>query len=99
MADKVGGSIHSRAPRADGGAADVQENTFSDDRQHDSYYKRLKGTTNGQFRDGLDEFYSDYRNRRIPMHNGFWIVLNTIAGKPEKEITVMIENFRKSAEQ
>ena len=65
----------------------------------DTYYGSLKGTTNGQFRDGLDEFYGDYRNRRIPIHHGFWIVLNTIAGKPEKEINVMIENFRKGAEQ
>jgi hypothetical protein len=33
VGDKVSGSIHSRVSRADGGAAEVQENTFSDDRQ------------------------------------------------------------------
>ena len=79
--------------RLDNSEADRVKDSF------DNYYKLLKGTTNDQFRDGLDTLYSDYWNRRIPIVHGFWIVLNSIAGKPEKEINVMIENFRKSAGQ
>jgi hypothetical protein len=80
------------------GTLDAREADRTKD-SFDTYYKMLKGTTNDQFRDGLDTFCSDYRNRRIPIVHGFWIVLNTIAGKPENELNVMIENFRKSAGQ
>ena len=38
--------------------------------------KYLTNVTNGQVVQGLDEFYSDYRNRRIKVASGVWIVLN-----------------------
>ena len=50
----------------------------------DSYNsKYLEGVTSGQLADGLDQFYSDYgyRNRRIEVNDGVWLVLNSIAGK------------------
>jgi hypothetical protein len=64
-----------------------------------TYYKLLQDTTNDQFRDGLDKFYGDYRNRRIAVTDAVWIVINTIAGKSDKEMEVIILNSRKSAGQ
>jgi hypothetical protein len=47
--------------------------------------------------EGLDESYSDYRNRRIRIAMGVWIVLNEIPGKPKEGMHKMIEGFRKNA--
>jgi len=47
--------------------------------------------------EGLDESYSDYRNRRIRIAMGVWIVLNEIPGKPKEEMHKMKEGFRKNA--
>lgn len=59
--------------------------------------KYLKGITNVHLSDGMDEFYKDYKNRRILVSDAVWLVLNGIAGKPEAELNKMIENFRKNA--
>lgn len=59
--------------------------------------KYMTGVTNTQMVEGLDEFYSDYRNRRIRIAMGVWIVLNEIFGKPKDEMQKMIEGFRKNA--
>src|ERR1700737_4718265 len=51
---------------------------------YDSYMQRyLTNVTNGQLADGLDKFYSDFRNRRIKVNSAVWLVLNEIAGEPE----------------
>jgi hypothetical protein len=59
--------------------------------------KYLKHVTNIQISDGLDAFYNDYRNRTITLDSAVWLVLNTIAGTPDKDLEKMIENFRKFA--
>ena len=59
--------------------------------------KYLKDVTNTQIADGLTKFYEDYRNRTILIQNAVWLVLNAIAGKSDKDMQIMIENFRKSA--
>lgn len=59
--------------------------------------KFLSDVTNYQLVDGLDSLYSDYRNRRIMVFDGVWLVLNGIAGTPQAELNKMIENWRKNA--
>ena len=56
-----------------------------------------QNVTNIQLADGLNTFYSDYRNRAILIHNAVWLVLNSIAGTPQAELDKMIESFRKAA--
>ena len=58
--------------------------------------KYFKDVTNGQLVDGLDDFYSDYRNRRILLSNAIWLVSNSIAGEDKKKLEKMIENWRKN---
>ena len=57
----------------------------------------MTNVTITQMVEGLDESYSDYRNRRIRIAMGVWIVLNEIPGKPKEEMHKMIEGFRKNA--
>jgi hypothetical protein len=45
----------------------------------------------------IDEFYSDYRNRRIKVASGVGIVLNEISGKSTDEMQKLIETHRKNA--
>jgi len=45
--------------------------------------------------DGLDNFYGDYRNRKILVQDAVWLVLNNVAGTPNVE--QMIQNWRRSA--
>jgi hypothetical protein len=59
--------------------------------------KFAAGLTAGQLSDGLDSFYSDYRNRRIPIVGAVWLVLNGIPGTTESTLQTMIENWRKNA--
>ena len=64
---------------------------------YDSYMRKyLSNVTNGQLVDGLDKFYSDFRNRRIKVNDAVWLVLNQVAGEPEAEMEKMIENWRKN---
>jgi hypothetical protein len=53
----------------------------------------MTGVTAGQIIDGLDVFYSDYRNRSIKVHDAVWLVLRQIAG----ETNLNVENWRKNA--
>jgi hypothetical protein len=57
----------------------------------------LNNVTIGQLRDGLDEFYRDYRNRSIEIPNAVWLILNEIKGTPRKQLEEMIEGFRRNA--
>jgi hypothetical protein len=65
----------------------------------DYYKKYFLNVTNFQIVDGLDEFYSDYRNRRIEILGGIWLVVNGIAGTPKDKLDSMIESWRKNAIQ
>jgi len=61
--------------------------------------KFLSQVTVGQIKDGLNDLYEDYRNRRIETARSVWIVLNGIAGMPRAEMEKMIELDRKFASQ
>ncbi len=61
------------------------------------YNKYFKNVTASQLVDGLDTFYSDYKNRRILVADGVWLVLNGIAGTPRDQLEKMIENWRTNA--
>lgn len=58
--------------------------------------KYFSNVTNIQLADGLDAFYEDYRNRRILVSDAVWLVVNSIAGTPQKDLDRMIENWRKN---
>ena len=57
--------------------------------------KFVAGTNTAQVVDGLDNFYGDYRNRKILVQDAVWLVLNNVAGTPNVE--QMIQNWRRSA--
>ena len=57
--------------------------------------KFVAGTNTAQMVDGLDNFYGDYRNRKILVQDAVWLVLNNVAGTPNVE--QMIQNWRRSA--
>ena len=58
--------------------------------------KYFKNVTNRQIVDGLDSFYTDFRNRRILVSNAVWLVVNAIAGTPQESLDRMIENWRRN---
>lgn len=58
--------------------------------------KYFSNVTNEQLVDGLDNFYKDYRNRRIKASGAAWIVVKGIAGTPQSEMDKLIESWRKS---
>lgn len=64
------------------------------DEMKDLYLQHL---TAGQVSDGLGQFYSDYRNRTILVHDAVWLVLKGIAGTPEEKMKEMIESYRRAA--
>lgn len=56
---------------------------------------KMKGITPGQLNDGLEEFYKDFRNRRIHVGAGAHFVIAQITGMPEAELNTLIEWLRK----
>ena len=59
------------------------------------YNKYVVGVSSEQIVDGLDKFYEDFRNRKIHIVYGIWIVFNQIAGTSTDKIEEMIENYRR----
>ena len=58
--------------------------------------KYLLNVTAGQVRDGLNNFYEDYRNRKIMVSDAIWLVLQSIGGTPKEEMEKMIEEWRRN---
>ena len=58
--------------------------------------KYLLNVTAGQVRDGLNNFYEDYRNRKIMVSDAIWLVLQSIGGIPKEEMEKMIEEWRRN---
>ena len=54
------------------------------------------GGINDQLVDGLDSFYSDYRNRKILINVAVWLVAKEISGKSKEEMEKMSEDCRKN---
>jgi hypothetical protein len=50
-----------------------------------------------QLVDGVDAFFADFRNRRILVGDGIWLVANSISGTPEKEMKELVESWRRNA--
>jgi len=50
-----------------------------------------------QFRDGLKDFYADFKNRRIDINDALWVVAREIKGDPDSEIKELISNLRRDA--
>jgi len=65
---------------------------------HQNQKKFFSNVTNDQIVDGLDTFYTDYRNRRIMVDAAVWLVVNGIAGTPQKELDKMIESWRRNSD-
>ena len=59
--------------------------------------KYFSNITNIQISDGLDTFYSDYRNRKIKIDGAMWLVAQEISGTPKTQMETMIENWRKNS--
>ncbi len=57
----------------------------------------LANVSTSQLADGLNQFYSDLKNRKIKVYDAVWIVLNIISGRPDNEVKEMIENYRKNS--
>lgn len=53
------------------------------------------GITYGQLRDGVDAFYSDYRNRKIEFPGAMTYVVKAIRGASSEELETMAESMRK----
>ena len=49
----------------------------------------------GQYKDGLNAFYSDYRNRLIHISHAFFLVAESAKGTPADEIEKQAMAFRK----
>ncbi len=66
---------------------------------YDHYMRRYMSTvTNGQIRDGLDDFYKDFRNRSILIPDAMWIVVRQIAGDSKPDIEHLTEQLRRNAQ-
>ncbi len=62
------------------------------------FNKYMRKVTDGQIVKGLNAFYSDYKNKKILLHNAVWLVVNGIEGTPQKELDMMIESWRKNTQ-
>jgi homoserine trans-succinylase len=52
--------------------------------------------TVSQLRDGLNNFYSDVRNRSVLAFNAVFVVANAIAGAPMERVENLAETYRVS---
>ncbi len=58
--------------------------------------KYLTNTRSDQVVDGLNELYTDFRNRKIKIMDAVWLVLYQIAGASESEMASILKNYRKN---
>jgi hypothetical protein len=57
--------------------------------------KYLGNVTNDQLVDGLNDFYKDFRNRRIRVNDATWVVVNDISGTPKEQLAAIIDALRR----
>jgi len=60
--------------------------------------KYMSKVTDVKIVDGLNAFYSDSKNSRILVLNAVWLVVNGIAGTPQKDLDAMIEGWRNNSQ-
>src|SRR5437588_9212736 len=53
------------------------------------------GITMGQFVDGVDAFYKDYKNKQLAITWALEYVRDEIKGKPSAELTAKLEMWRR----
>lgn len=68
--------------------------SMEDARQQD-----FSHVTVGQLVDGLDNIYSDYRNRRIKTKDAITVVIRSLDGTPEDKLNEIVEWQRKHASE
>lgn len=61
------------------------------------YFPMPGAFTVGQLEDGLNAFFSDYRNRRILFDGAFNYVALSISGRPASELEAMAERLRQAS--
>ncbi|WP_159082957.1 hypothetical protein [Burkholderia mayonis] len=66
---------------------------------NDNFKQEFGHLTIGQLVDGLDHFYTDYRNRRISVRNAMVMVVRSMDGTSEEEMSKLIEYQRKKASE
>jgi hypothetical protein len=55
--------------------------------------------TYGQFAEGLDAFYADYRNKQINFNVAILYIRDQIQGVPQKDLDVRLEHMRQATTQ
>lgn len=63
----------------------------------DGVFKQVGKTTSAQLSDGLDVFYSDYRNRNILADKAIWPTLGAINGSSKEDVELFTRSLRKAA--
>lgn len=53
--------------------------------------------TTGQFVEGINQFYSDFRNTRIPFYSALDYVRDQIKGVPSQQLELKLERMRQAA--
>ena len=64
----------------------------------DSLESDLKNITAEQIIAGIDQFYSDSRNRTVRVKWGFLVVMQQLKGTPREDIEKFIEHVRNKAD-
>lgn len=64
---------------------------------NNNFKREFAHLTVGNIVDGLDKFYADYRNHRIEVSEAMVVVVRSMDGTPEDEISKLIEYKRKKA--
>jgi hypothetical protein len=59
-------------------------------------YLKFYNITYGQFREGLDAFYGDYRNKQINFNVAILYIRDQIQGVPQKDLDVRVEHMRQA---
>lgn len=63
-------------------------------RKNLSRYTLPKESNTGQFIEGLDKLYEDFKNRNIDLHNAIYVVKKQIEGASEEEIEAILQYLR-----
>ncbi len=72
--------------------------SVSDDFESD-FARLFVKTEVKQLREGMDRFYSDFRNRRVPTSDALWLVALQISGVPEDEVERLTVSVRRASSE
>ena len=84
-----GGTVPEKVP---------SEQVFAEcDKRNDVAAFDYGGFRAGQWREGVDEFYKDYRNKGLDIELAMHYVQGQLHGKPAKELEEEVTGWRRSA--